>query len=157
FTASLANLTLNTSLDVKGFGDKPTLDGKVAIEEFSLKELLKALGQPAIETTDEEVLKALAFSTDIGGAAGEPALSDLMIKLDDTTFEGSGSYNLSTGGVVFNLQGDTLNADRYLPPTAEEAEGQSETSTKTASSDAPEGELLPLETLRSLLLDIDFG
>lgn len=157
FTASLANLTLNTSLDVKGFGDKPTLDGKVAIEEFSLKELLKALGQPAIETTDEEVLKALAFSTDIGGAAGEPALSDLMIKLDDTTFEGSGSYNLSTGGVVFNLQGDTLNADRYLPPTAEEAKAQSETSTRTASNDAPEGDLLPLETLRSLLLDIDFG
>lgn len=36
-TARLANLTLSTNLDVKGFGDKPTLNGKVAISEFSSK------------------------------------------------------------------------------------------------------------------------
>ncbi|MEH6560610.1 MAG: AsmA family protein [Marinobacter sp.] len=156
FTASLANLTLNTNLDVKGFGDKPTLKGNVAISEFSLKELLENLGQPAIQTTDEEVLKAVAFSTNIGGAAGKPALSDLLITLDDTTFKGSGSYNLDNGGIVFDLQGDKLNADRYLPPKAEGTETESDAPTKTASA-APEGDLLPLETLRGLLLDIDFG
>ncbi|MBL1271218.1 MAG: AsmA protein [Marinobacter maritimus] len=159
FTASLANLTLETNLDVKGFGDKPTVQGKIAIAEFSLKDLLENLGQPAVETTDENVLQALAFSTSIGGDAGKPALSDLVIKLDDTTFKGSGSYNLDNGGIVFNLQGDKLNADRYLPPKVE-----GETATKSANDapaqtagTAPEGDLLPLETLRSLLLDIDFG
>src|SRR5680860_18865 len=111
FTASLANLTLNTNLDVNGFGDKPTLKGKVAVSEFSLKDLLENLGQPAIETADAEVLQAIAFSTNIGGPAGKPALSDLVIKLDDTTFKGSGSYNLDNGGIVFDLQGDKLNAD----------------------------------------------
>ena len=156
FTASLANLTLNTNLDVKGFGDKPSLKGNVAINEFSLKELLENLGQPAIQTTDEEVLKTIAFSTNIGGAAGKPALSDLLITLDDTTFKGSGSYNLDNGGIVFDLQGDKLNADRYLPPKAEGTETESDAATKTASA-APEGDLLPLETLRSLLLDIDLG
>ncbi|MBQ0832103.1 AsmA family protein [Marinobacter sp.] len=156
FTASLANLTLNTNLDVKGFGDKPTLKGNVAISEFSLKELLENLGQPAIQTTDEEVLKAIAFSTNIGGPAGKPALSDLLITLDDTTFKGSGSYNLDNGGIVFDLQGDKLNADRYLAPKAEGTETESNAPTKTASA-APEGDLLPLETLRGLLLDIDFG
>jgi len=156
FTASLANLTLNTNLDVKGFGDKPSLKGNVAINEFSLKELLENLGQPAIQTTDEEVLKTIAFSTNIGGAAGKPALSDLLITLDDTTFKGSGSYNLDNGGIVFDLQGDKLNADRYLPPKAEGTETESDAPTKTASA-APEGDLLPLETLRSLLLDIDLG
>jgi len=156
FTASLANLTLNTNLDVKGFGDKPTLKGNVAISEFSLKELLENLGQPAIQTTDEEVLKAIAFSTNIGGSAGKPALSDLLITLDDTTFKGSGSYNLDNGGIVFDLQGDKLNADRYLAPRAEGTETESDAPTKTASA-APEGDLLPLKTLRGLLLDIDFG
>lgn len=155
-TASLANLTLNTNLDVKGFGDKPALNGKIAIKEFSLKDLLKNLGQPAVETADETVLQAIAFSTSIGGAAGKPALADLVIKLDDTTFKGAGSYNLENGGIVFDLQGDKLNADRYLPPKAEGAEVESDAPVQTAGS-GPQGDLLPLETLRSLLLDIDFG
>ncbi|WP_417513321.1 AsmA family protein [Marinobacter sp.] len=158
FTASLANLTLETNLDVKGFGDKPTVQGKLAISEFSLKDLLENLGQPAVETTDAAVLQAIAFSTSIGGDAGKPALSDLIIKLDDTTFKGSGSYNLDNGGIVFNLQGDKLNVDRYLPPAVEgeSAEAGSDAPAQTASA-SPEGDLLPLETLRSLLLDIDFG
>ncbi|RBW48771.1 AsmA family protein [Marinobacter sp. F3R11] len=158
FTASLANLTLSTQLDVNGFGDKPTLKGQVAIDEFSLKELMENLGQAAIETTDEAVLEAIAFSTNIGGAAGKPALSDLVIKLDDTTFKGSGSYNLDNGGVVFELQGDKLNADRYLPPATEgdATESAADAPAQTAET-GPESDLLPLETLRSLLLDIDFG
>ncbi|WP_298449141.1 AsmA family protein [uncultured Marinobacter sp.] len=155
FTASLANLTLSTNLDVKGFGAKPALKGKLAINEFSLKDLLENLGQPAVETTDEAVLQAIAFSTNIGGPAGKPALSDLVIKLDDTTFKGSGSYNLENGGIVFDLQGDTLNADRYLPPAVEGAEAKSAEPAQTAGG--PESDLLPLETLRGLLLDIDFG
>ncbi|WP_417545031.1 AsmA family protein [Marinobacter sp.] len=158
FTASLANLTLTTNLDVKGFGDKPAVQGKIAIAEFSLKDLLDNLGQPVVETTDAEVLQAIAFSTSIGGAAGKPALSDLVIKLDDTTFEGSGSYNLDNGGIVFDLQGDKLDADRYLPPKVEgdSAKATSDAPAQTAST-SPEGDLLPLETLRSLLLDIDLG
>lgn len=156
FTASLANLTLSTNLDIKGFGAKPALKGELAINEFSLKDLLENLGQPAVETTDETVLEAIAFSTNIGGPAGKPALSDLMIKLDDTTFKGSGSYNLENGGIVFDLQGDKLNADRYLPPAVEGAEAESAEPAQTAAG-GPEGDLLPLETLRGLLLDIDFG
>jgi len=165
FTASLANLSLDTNLDVKGFGDKPTLKGNVAINEFSLKDLLENLGQPAVATSDADVLKAIAFSTGIGGPAGKPALTDLVIKLDDTTFKGSGSYNLDNGGIVFNLQGDKLNVDRYLPPKAEGDTGKGDTAKATTDADAPvqtadagpEGDLLALETLRSLLLDINFG
>lgn len=162
FSASLANLTLNTDLDVKGFGDSPALNGKVSIAEFSLKKLLDNLGQPPVETRDPDVLKAIAFSTGIGGPAGKVELSDLNIRLDETTFKGSGSYSLANSGIVFNLQGDKLNADRYLPPEAEAeaASGGNETAssgTAQATGSSPESDLLPLETLRSLLLDVDFG
>eukprot|EP00163_Fabomonas_tropica_P028251 TRINITY_DN5710_c1_g3_i1.p1 TRINITY_DN5710_c1_g3~~TRINITY_DN5710_c1_g3_i1.p1 ORF type:complete len:714 (-),score=155.06 TRINITY_DN5710_c1_g3_i1:1558-3672(-) len=162
FEASLADLTVTTDLDVKGFGDKPALSGKLAIAEFSLKKLLDSLGQAAIETTDPDVLKKLAVSTNIGGGPGKIDLSDLTLKLDDTSFTGSGSYTLANTGVVFNLQGDKLNVDRYLPPASEEdaaSTSESENSgnqAQTAQS-APESDLLPLETLRTLLLDIDFG
>lgn len=164
FSASLANLSLNTNLNVKGFGDKPALDGRIEISEFSLKELLNNLGQPAIETTDPEVLKAIALSTNLSGEPGVVALSDLVITLDDTRFNGGGSYNLATGGLVFDLEGDKLNADRYLPPSAEgdsqgagNGETQTDSNTQTAEASQPETDLLPLETLRTLLLDIDFG
>lgn len=164
FSASLANLSLNTNLNVKGFGDKPALDGRIEISEFSLKELLNNLGQPAIETTDPEVLKAIALSTNLGGEPGVVALSDLVIDLDDTRFNGGGSYNLASGGLVFDLEGDKLNADRYLPPSAEgdsqgagNGETQTDSNTQTAGASQPETDLLPLETLRTLLLDIDFG
>lgn len=93
--------------------------GNIAINEFSLKKLLENLGQPAIETSDGDVLTALAFSTNIGGAAGKPELTDLTLKLDDTTFNGSGSYNLASSALVFRLTGDELNADRYLPPPSD--------------------------------------
>ncbi|MBW4934354.1 AsmA family protein [Marinobacter sp. F4206] len=165
FTASVANLSMTTDLDVKGFGDKPSLSGSINVQEFSLKDLLNELGQPAVPTSDPDVLDALAFSTSIGGEPGKIGLSDLTLKLDDTTFTGAGSYNLANSGLVFNLQGDKLNADRYLPPKSEDdtkagesASGSQEqtASTKTAQS-TPESDLLPLETLRTLLLDIDFG
>ncbi|MGO1233891.1 MAG: AsmA family protein [Marinobacter sp.] len=160
FTASLANLNLSTNLNVQGFGDQMKLNGRMEIAEFSLRELLSNLGQPAIETEDADVLKRIAFATDIGGDAGTAALSGLTITLDDTTFTGGGSYNLGTGGVVFDLDGDTLNADRYLPPASEEEAATSEGSgdaPETAGSGQPETDLLPLETIRSLLLDIDLG
>src|SRR5680860_583689 len=77
---SFANLSANTNLNVEGFGDKPKLAGNIAINEFSLKKLLENLGQPAIETSDGDVLTALALSTNIGGAAGKPELTDLTLK-----------------------------------------------------------------------------
>ncbi|MEC7816771.1 MAG: AsmA family protein [Pseudomonadota bacterium] len=165
FTASLANLNLSTDLEVRGFGDQPALNGQIRIAEFSLKDLLSNLGQPAIETTDPAVLEAVGFATSLGGEPGTLALSDLQITLDDTTFTGGGSYKLSNGALVFDLNGDELNADRYLPPAAEETEasasGDTQTSegsgsTETASA-APESDLLPLDTLRDLILDVDFG
>ncbi len=163
FTASLADLKLNTDLTVNGFGDKPQLDGTLSIDEFSLRKLLAALGQPAIETEDPDVLKAISFSTSIGGPAGSVALSDLSIGLDDTTFTGGGSYTLNNSAVALNLQGDAINADRYLPPTPEEDESGAasdeapEETGSTAQASAEESDLLPLETLRTLLLDIDLG
>lgn len=153
FTASLANLKLSTNLNVEGFGDSPALDGRLEISSFSLKQLLSNLGQPELETEDPDVLKAIALSVNLGGQPGTVALSDLNITLDDTSFNGSGSYDLATGGLVFNLQGDKINADRYLPPASEEDEAAPQ---QTAEA-GPETDLLPLETLRTLLLDIDLG
>jgi AsmA protein len=156
FSASLADLTLNTDLSVNGFGDQPQLEGSLSVDEFSLKGLLSALGQTAIETEDPDVMKAIAFSTNIGGPAGTVELSDLTFTLDDTTFSGAASYALTNSAIGLNLQGDAINADRYLPPASDEEEAAPEEAPQ-AGGTAEEGDLLPLETLRSLALDINLG
>ncbi|MCL7943447.1 AsmA family protein [Marinobacter sp. ATCH36] len=155
FTASLADLTLNTDLSVNGFGDQPKLEGSLSIDEFSLKALLAALGQPAIETEDPDVMKSVAFSTNIGGPAGTVELSDLAITLDDTTFTGNASYGFANSAIGLKLQGDAINADRYLPPASDEEAATQEA--PQGGGSAEEGDLLPLETIRSLVLDINLG
>ncbi|MDC0663726.1 AsmA family protein [Marinobacter sp. SS21] len=161
-TVTLANLELTSNLNVTGFGDTPELSGNLNIARFSLKKLLEALGQPAIETTDPDVLKALALSMNVNGPAGQVNLDNLSITVDDTTFAGNARYTLANSAIALDLQGDTFNVDRYLPPAAED-EAQTgdnasspSTPTETATS-TEEGDLLPLDTLRTLALDIKLG
>ncbi|MBS3804258.1 MAG: AsmA family protein [Oleiphilaceae bacterium] len=149
--ATFSNLELNTNLNVDGFGDQPKLSGDLKIDEFSLKKLLSNMGQPAVETDDPDVLTALAFATDIGGPAGKVELNNLNLRIDDSRFEGQASYALANGAIGLDLQGDRFNADRYLPPESEE------TAPADTQEAGPEGDLLPLETLRELALNINLG
>lgn len=149
FRATLANLELSTDLNVRGFGDRPQLDGRIRVAEFSLRELLRALGMDEPVTADTSVLTRLGLSATLGGPAGTVELSELVITLDDTLFNGGGRYNLDTGALAFNLAGDALNADRYLPPGSDEP-------AQASAPAAEEGDLLPLETVRELDLNLDF-
>ncbi|WP_148864120.1 AsmA family protein [Marinobacter fonticola] len=164
--ASFANVDLTTSLEVQGFSE-PKLAGQLTVAEFSPRELLKAMGQSDIETSDEAVLQSASFSTDIGGEPGQIALDNMNLSLDETTFTGRFGLGLENTAISLNLQGNALNVDRYLPPEPEgeqanepatESSGEARGGTSTASeAAAPESELLPLETLRGLALDINFG
>ncbi|UDL05841.1 AsmA family protein [Marinobacter sp. CA1] len=156
---TVANLSLTSNLSVNGFGDAPQLAGNLNIAEFSLQELLAALGQAPIETADEDVLQAVSFKTNLNGPAGQVTLDNLSLALDDTTLTGNARYGLSNGAIALKLQGDSFNLDRYLPPAGDDNEAapaaESEAPAQAASD--PEADLLPLETLRGLGLDIDLG
>ncbi|GGY80629.1 AsmA family protein [Marinobacter zhanjiangensis] len=155
FRATLANLEITTNLNVEGFGAQPQVSGNLEVAEFSLRELMSTLGAEEIQTTDPEVLNSLSLSTKLTGPAGVAELSELKMVLDDTTFTGGARYNIESGAFSFQLDGDALNADRYLPPPAEE--GSQESSGDAPATAGAEGDLLPLETLRGLDLDIDLG
>lgn len=161
FRAQLANLVMQSNLEIRGFGDTPQISGMLELEPFSARELLNNLGQGPIETQDPDVLKALALETRIGGAPGEIQLSDLKLTLDDTRFNGEIGYNLQSGAIAVDLQGNSLNLDRYLPPPAEDPAQASapppETASDTAPAPAADTELLPLDALRNLILDLRLG
>lgn len=115
---NLANVTMMAQLQVDGWQDKPRLQGELALKAFSLQQLLAELGQAPIVTADDKVLQKVALSTKLGGPAGQLALTDLLLTLDDTQLKGQAGYTLDNGFIQLKLQGDKLNADRYLPPQA---------------------------------------
>ena len=161
-SAKLDNLSLSIA-DLNAQGDiavnqfsAPEISGKLQVAAFDLNQLLGSLGQDKVETTDSTALSAISFETELGGPANTATAKTITFKLDDTTFNGSAAYDLNSGKISLNLQGDKLNADRYLPPAAEPAATNTETSGQ-ASTAYPKDPILPVEALRTLALDAKFG
>ena len=154
-TLTAANITAAGDINVTGF-NKPVISGTLKVAQFSLQDLLAALGQPAIETTDPDVLKAISFTAELGGAPNTLGLNRMSLKLDDTSFNGNLAMNLATGSIAFNLKGDELNADRYLPPAKEQPAQASSGSDKKSEGYSKEP-VVPVDMLKGLDLDIDLG
>jgi len=155
---SLANLKLDGNLAVENFST-PAISGELAVAPFNLHTLLSELGQPAVKTADPDVLKAISLNAVLGGKANTVNATQLTLKLDDTTFKGNAGFALKTGNISLNLAGDSLDADRYLPPKAEADESTNSSDTTTAPagkkqwSKAP---LIPVDTLKALEVDSTF-
>ncbi|MCV6609230.1 MAG: AsmA family protein [Amphritea sp.] len=156
---SAANLNASGNVNVADFS-KPTITGQLDVATFSLQELLAALGQAMIPTTDPAVLKAISFNGQLGGPANTVGMNKMTLKLDDTTFNGTFVMNLANGAIVFNMQGDELNADRYMPPKTE----QSESEASASSSSSGKGDeryskepVIPVEALKGLNMDVTLG
>lgn len=151
---AIANLALSGKLAVNDF-TKPAISGALDVAPFDLNKLLSTLGQPAVETTDPNVLKAISLSTELGGEANTVTAKGMTLKLDDTTFKGGVAFDLASGGIKLNLKGDSLNADRYMPPAKEQpAQQQTTASTGERYSKEP---IIPVEPLKGLNIDATLG
>ncbi|MGH1462546.1 MAG: AsmA family protein [Neptuniibacter sp.] len=149
---SVANLEARGNVMVKNFS-APEISGKLDISEFDLNKLLTSVGQAAVETTDAKALSAISANIVFEGPANTVTAKNLTLKLDDTTFNGSAGFNITNGGISLNLQGDKLNADRYMPPGTEEKQETQKSQSKGYSKDP----ILPVEPLKTLELDASFG
>jgi len=154
-----ANLKASGNIAVQNFA-KPVITGQLKVDQFSLQDLLAALGQAAIETTDPTVLKAVSFNGELGGPANTIGLNKMSLKLDDTRFDGSFALNLTNGAIALNMQGDTIDADRYLPPK-KEGEGSAQAAESTPAKKGGERyskePVIPVDTLKGLALDVKLG
>lgn len=71
-------------------------------------------------------------------------VSDLTLKLDETTLQGSGLYNLAKPQISLNLKGDTLNLDNYMGSSEAATSAQSAKSTRSAKGWSKDPILPPL-------------
>ena len=160
-TLDTLGMVLKGEIDITGLDAEPTVIGKLASDNFSPRELFEKLAIEAPVTSDETVLGNAAVGFAFTATPSAVSVKDIALKLDDTNFTGTLSVPSLQGAVPpvrFDLAMDSINVDRYLPPSAEgDAGGEStepETSGGGDSGDTPI--VLPTEMLQSLDIDGTF-
>lgn len=160
-----AGTRTTAGLDIEQLSTQPVFVGELKTEPFDANLVLRNLGVEPISTQNPEALKKVSLQASIGGEPGSLMLKPLTVKVDDSTVSGfAGLATFESGKIVFDLTLDRLVADGYLPPDTgvkETPTGDPEAGPESAGagilpplSDAP---LLPLDTIRSLLLDGKLG
>lgn len=154
---SLKDWGLNLNLQVSSL-DSPTpqIQGNFSIPGFSLKALMADLGLPPIQTAQPSALNNLGLTSTIHSKGNEILLPDAVLLLDETRFATAISYNKNSGRIRARLEGDTLNADHYLPPPTADGDLKSPVPQTPEGSAAQQGhsDALPIDTLKTLNVDI---
>lgn len=146
-----ANITAKGHLNISDLA-MMKMSGKLSIDPFNLKQTLQALGQQSPETANTEALSQISFSTDINGDLAQLSLTNLLLTLDQTQFNGTVDYRLNGGRIAAKLAGDRINVSHYLPP-ASEASTQPASENSTGERYSKE-EVIPVDVLKGLNLDI---
>ena len=131
--------------------DAPAFTGNLKLAAFNPRTVLAAIGIEAPETADATVLTRASLGSRLDATAKQLRLSNLKLRLDDSTATGSLSISdFSRPRPTIALSVNTIDFDRYLPPVHEG--GAAATGSPATVAVAGVG-ALPLETLRKLDLD----
>jgi AsmA protein len=143
-------LNVTANLSANRIKDNPDFSGDLTVAEFNLRQLAQQMNQTLPETADKNVFGKVALKTAFSGTNDSLNVKDLTAQLDDSKLNGNFSINHFTRpDIKFGVNIDTINADRYLPPSAK---GKPVTPETVAAGAASE---LPLDTLRSLQISGD--
>jgi len=156
-----SNLTINTmGLAISGkllgteiLSDKRRIFAPIKIAEFNPRKLMQQLSLTVPETADTKALSKASVSTTLALTSNTLAANRTALKLDDSNITGRVALaDIKNNISQFDLQIDSINVDRYLPPAAQRpAENVSlQLSPVTAAHAAKAEALLPLDTLRNL-------
>ncbi|QEA38602.1 AsmA family protein [Pistricoccus aurantiacus] len=152
------SLQLSGSLSAQGPWDSPNYEGQVELASLSLRKWLERFTKlPPM--ADDDALKEVAFTSPFEGNLDQVMLNNLTLLIDDTTLTGQMTAGLSGNLLHFDLQGDDLDVDRYLPPAIAESSDPKTALLKLFglapawAIGAEEASLLPVDWLAVLNLD----
>jgi AsmA protein len=147
-------LLARATIEASGVTAEPSYSGQLETEPFNARELLAAMALPVSVTGDTNALTRVQLTTKFDGTAQKVSVKPLTLKLDDSVLSGElAIVDIAKQALRFAVQLDKLDADRYLPPEAEDG-AIATASAKPAAEVA--AELLPVETLRGLDLKGSF-
>ncbi|WNK20687.1 AsmA family protein [Halomonas piscis] len=110
-------------LTLENWRDDLRYAGQVTLAPLSLRPWLERLGV-GLDTRNPGALSDVALTSQIKGDAERIRLAPLSLVLDDTTLTGELAAGIDGTALDFDLEGDTLNVDRYLPAPAADAAKQ---------------------------------
>ena len=140
----LAAFDMHIVADIQPFSYKDTVAPKavIAIDAFSPRTLMRLFDVDPPETADPSALSLVIIDATAEVTASAIELTDLVIKMDDTSFSGTMSVpSTATGAYQFELRGDSIELARYMEP--------SDASASAASDDAVPIEI-PVELIKPL-------
>jgi len=147
-TLTGSELELKGAMNVNGLNDKLSYLGKLTVHQLNPNALLTSMGIDTPSTAKTNVLKSLTGQLDFKGSDQDFQLSNINLKLDDSTLKGSAGINsFSSLASRFALTIDSLNLDNYLPTDTTASTANQETQGNVSTAEA---QLLPLDTLRDL-------
>ncbi len=125
---------------------KQAFDLDFEVASFSPKKLFAAMNQPfPVQTMDPKVLDSVSLKTKVKGDPKAVSLSNGELTLDDSKLKFSlSSREFNKPNVVFNLDLDEIDLDRYMP---EASQSKGSASTESGQTD--------YKPLRKLILDGD--
>ncbi len=116
---------LRISGDVTGrnVSQAATWTGTANVAQFSPQELLQRFGLPPQQTSDPQALTRATVATRFAVTETGAELDSLVLALDETTLRGTFALQgFDAPAYRFALDVDAVDADRYLPPNARDAE-----------------------------------
>lgn len=154
----LGNMQASATVNATTVSKAPGFKGTLKTNTFDLRSMLTTLGFEAPNTADPGALAAVQIHASFSGTPERVTIKPLQLKLDDSTLTGDFAVtDVAHQALQFDLNLDTLNADRYLPPESPGTSGSEATSATTATAGATAGDLIPVDTLRQLNLNGKFS
>lgn len=145
-------LRVSGHLNVEQLRDAPRYRGQLTAAPFTLRPWLARSGV-TLTTAGEAALSDVAMTSPIEGDAEQLSLPSLSLVVDDSTFTGELSAALDGSRLTFNLAGDQLTLDRYLPGAATAKQASSGFLRKAFAQNSES--LLPQAVLGGLALEGD--
>ncbi|WP_461537196.1 AsmA family protein [Spongorhabdus nitratireducens] len=159
-------VTLNTDMRIQDRNQMMRLDGTFELQQLNARKLMAQLNLPPLETGDPNALQKVSLKGTLHSEGNVASLEPVQLAIDDFQMDGSIQVSdIKRKALVFNLKGNELNLDNYLPGAAEEpaasteggaasqSENTSAPSAAAASSGSEDIALIPVDLIRSLNFD----
>lgn len=147
-------LRVSGHLNIEQLRDAPQYRGQLTAAPFTLRPWLARAGI-TLTTAGEVALSDVAMTSPIEGDTEQFALPRLSLVVDDTTFTGELSAALDGSRLAFDLAGDQLELDRYLPGKATADQASRSLLRKAFAQES--STLLPQSQLSGLSLEGDLS
>lgn len=143
----LGDVTLDLSVAGERLSGDRVVTGSVDLPQTSPRKLLQSLGIVPPMTRDARALSSMSLQTNFRLTPKQLQLTALQLSLDDSHVRGTaGVSDLEAGAIVFDLNVDGVNFDRYRAPAPKAAPAGRSPAAGPKAPPTP----LPLDTLRRI-------